>query len=712
MNNRFKSAPYMEKAKELLSKMTLTEKIGQLVLYGSFKHNRLESLKEGKIGSFLNIPDVKTANEVQRIAVEESRLGIPLLIGHDVVHGDRTLFPVPLAGSASFDLEKIEKAEMIAAKEAYYEGINWIYSPMIDIARDPRWGRIAEGAGEDKFYGSKVAAARVRGFQTINPNTGNPYTAACFKHYCGYGLSEAGRDYESCDIGERTLYGEYLPVYKAASDAGSMTCMSSFNTLNGVPVSGSHYYLTELLREKWGFEGAVVSDWESVMELIYHRVTGTDAESASVALKAGCDIDMHSGVYEAHLEELAANDPELIEAIDTSVLRVLCVKIALGLFEDPYREEDNAKYFLTEEHRAVSRDLAENCMVLLKNDESILPIARDGKKWLLTGPLADAKRENMGIWGGRGDPETIVTIKAALEKETGISLEYIKGCAPEVDEDTAGDGKEEFAKALAMAENCDGIIYVCGEPCQWAGEGGGRVDLSLGDLQSEYLEELKKAGKPIVTVLLTARPLAVPNVHELSDAVLLGWQGGVELGNAVKTLLMGDKSPSGRLPVTFPRHTGQIPLYYANLSGGRPRWKYPRRYRDCDSSPLYPFGFGLTYGNVEYSPVTLDKTEIGMDDTVTASVTVKNTSDVAIKEVVQVYFRDIVSSVATPEKLLCGFEKIDLDAKEEKTVSFTFKPEDFAFIGTDLKPTVEPGCFVLFIGGDCTTENYASFDLI
>lgn len=707
-NNRFRTEPYEARAKELLGKMTLSEKVGQLVLFGSMKQLNIDDMKAGKIGALLNVPDVKTANAMQKIAVEETRLGIPLLIGHDVVHGDRTLFPAPLGGSASFDLERIEKAEAVAAEEAYHEGINWIYSPMVDIARDARWGRIAEGAGEDKFYGSKVAAARVRGFQTVNPETGKPYAAACFKHYCGYGLSEAGRDYEACDIGERTLYGEYLPVYKAALDAGSMTCMCSFNTLNGVPVTGSRYYLTELLREKWGFEGALVSDWQSVSELVYHRVAKDEKDCARLAITAGCDIDMHSGVYFRELEKLAEEDEDVMRAVDGAVMRVLCVKIALGLFENPYRDEDNEKYFLTEKNRAASKDLAVNSMVLLKNEDNTLPIKRDGKKWLLTGPFANAKFENMGIWGGRGNPETVVTIKEALEKDGGIDIEYIEGCKFE------GNDRSKMKNAARLAAGCDGIIYVCGEPCQWAGENGGRVDLSLGELQSEYLKLLSSLRKPLVTVVLTARPLAIQNVDTVSKAVLLGWQGGVELGNAVADLLFGDHSPSGRLPITFPRHTGQLPFYYANLSGGRPRWRPDvlSRYKDCETTPLYPFGYGLTYGNVIYSEVTLDRKKISADDTVTASVTVKNDSDVAVKEVVQAYFKDLVSSVATPEKRLCGFEKVELAAGEEKTVSFTFSPEEFSFIGENLAPTVEPGEFSIFIGPDSATENEAVFELV
>ena len=509
--NIFKTAPYMDRAKEILAKMTLEEKIGQTVLYGSMSKLDMDDMRAGKIGALLNVPDVATANAMQRVAVEETRLGIPLLIGHDVVHGDRTLFPVPLASSASFDLERIEAAERVAASEAYREGINWIYSPMVDIARDSRWGRIAEGAGEDKFYGSAVAAARVRGFQSINPETGYPYAAACFKHYCGYGLSEAGRDYESCDIGERTLYGEYLPVYRAALEAGSMTCMSSFNSLNGVPVTGSRYYLTELLREKWGFEGMVVSDWQSISELTYHRVVEDEEGAARLAMSAGCDMDMHSAAYDKFLASVVEKDPGFEKYIDEAVLRVLCTKLALGLFEDPYREEDNAKYFLTPENRAASRDMAENSMVLLKNDKRTLPLDRE-KKYLLTGPLADAKFENMGIWGGRGDPATVLTLKEAFEAE-GISFEYLKGCEAE------GTDRSGMKAAGRLAASCDAIIYVCGEPCQWAGEGGGRVDLSIGALQSDYLRLLSSLRKPLVTVVLSARPLALTNVDEASEII-------------------------------------------------------------------------------------------------------------------------------------------------------------------------------------------------
>ncbi|MBR6651085.1 MAG: glycoside hydrolase family 3 C-terminal domain-containing protein [Clostridia bacterium] len=708
----FSAAPYMDRAKEILSQMTLSEKVGQLVLSGTVRSLDEDMIRNGQIGAYLNVPDVATANRRQRIAVEESRLGIPLLIGHDVVHGDRTLFPIPLATASSWDMERIEKGEYYAAKEAYAEGINWIYSPMIDVTREPRWGRIAEGAGEDKFFGSCVAQARVRGFQTINPDTNYPYTAACFKHYCGYGLSEAGRDYESCDISERTLHGEYLPVYKAALDAGSISCMSSFNSMNGDPVSGSHYYLTELLRDQWGFEGMVVSDWTSIAELVKHRVAKDDKDAARMGILAGNDMDMHAEVYQKYLEELANEDPAIMEAIDTSVLRVLVAKLAIGLFENPYREEDNLKYFLQPETRAAARDIAAHSMVLLKNEDKLLPLNKaEKKKILLTGPFADERHQAIGLWGGRGHVNDIVTLKNALEVEEGVEVVYIKGCDFELDEESTGSA--DFEKAAALAAECDAIIYACGEPVHWAGEHGGRVDIDLPQLQNDYLKVLKATGKPLVSVLYTARPLACTTLDELSDAILLNWHSGVECGNAVCDILFDRVGPSGRLPVTFPRATGQIPIYYASYSNGRPRgFDGINRHRDCPDSPLYCFGYGLTYGSVEYGPVKIENPEIKAGDELKASCTVKNTSDVALEEVVQVYFRDYVSSLATPDKLLCDFEKIALAAGEEKTVYFSIPSERFEMVDRKLNRVLEPGEFRLYICGNADQWNGEDFVVV
>jgi beta-glucosidase len=700
---KFIRKEYEAKAKELLSRMTLEEKAGQLSMYGSFKHERWDDIKAGRVGAMINVPDVATANAIQKVAVEESRMGIPLLIGHDVVHGDRTLFPIPLAGASSWDMDEIRRSESIAASEAYAEGVNWIYSPMIDITREPRWGRIAEGAGEDKTLGSAVAAARVQGFQTINPETGYPYAAACFKHYCGYGLAEAGRDYESCDISERTLYSEYLPVYKAALDAGAMSCMSSFNSLNGVPVSGSRYYLTELLREKWGFEGLVVSDWESILELVNHRVAADRRDSAKIGILAGCDIDMHSGVYQENLMSLAEEYPEVEEAINEAAFRVLCVKLALGLFENPYRAENNESSFLLPESRAASRTLSRKSMVLLKNDSGLLPIKRDGKRYLLTGPMASAQYEVMGIWGGRGKPETVVSLSAALSEDGGVDIVCVPGC------DFESDDRSGFDAALAAAADCDGIIYACGEPCQWAGEAGGRVNIDLPGVQNEYLDALKATGKPVIAVLMTSRPLACSHLAETADALLLAWAGGVEIGHAAADCLFGDYNPSARLPVTFPRATGQIPIYHARLSSGRPLSSNPRRYRDCEATPLFPFGYGLSYSTVEYGDVRLECDTIASNGTLSASVTVTNTSTVDCEEVVQAYFKDVVSSLATPDILLCDFKKVAIPAKASVEVSFSIPAEKFGFLDSKLCRVVEPGEFILYIGHDCTTNNGASF---
>ncbi len=703
--NVFSIAPYEKRAAEILAKMTVAEKVGQTVLYGSMVELDKSEVTAGRVGALLNVPSVKVANEMQRMAVEETRLGIPLLIGHDVVHGDRTMFPSPLATAASWDMNRIEHAEMIAAREAYAEGMNWIYSPMIDITREPRWGRVAEGAGEDKYLGSLVAQARVRGFQTINPDTGYPYTAACFKHYCGYGLSEGGRDYETCDIGERTLHGEYLPVYRAALEAGAMTCMCSFNTLNGIPVTSSHYYLTELLRDKWGFDGFVVSDWSSVSELICHRVAKDKKDSARLAFSAGCDMDMHSAAYDEYLEEIVGECPELQMRLDYAVTRILAVKLALGLFENPYREEDNLSSFLRPDAREASRDMGRRSMVLLKNDNSTLPL-KPGKKYLLVGPLADMKLETLGIWGGRGNRDDVVTLREALLSIDGIEVTYVLGC--EFD----SNNRAGFKDAARAAAGCDEIIFTCGMPCQWAGEDHGRVDMTLPYPQLELLKVLKGTGKPLTSVLMTPVPLCVPELDDASDALLLAWQGGVEFGNAIADVLFGKYNPSGKLPITFPRATGQVPIYYAYLPGGRPRENHNSRYIDCPSYPLYPFGYGLSYSDIEYSGVTLENDKITKDGTLHASVTVTNKSECDCEEVVQVYFRDLVSTIATPEKRLCEFEKVEIPAGGSVTVKFEIPASAFSFTGCDLEPVLESGEFYLYIGGDSDTGNKATFTVI
>ncbi len=699
---KFEAAPYKARVDALMAKMTTLEKIGQLALFGSMKDVNEANLKKGLCGGVLNATGAENARRLQKIAVEETRLGIPLLVGDDVIHGFRTTFPIPLAGAASFDMEKIEESERIAAKEAYAEGVNWIYAPMVDLCREPRWGRIAEGAGEDPYLGGCVAAARVRGLQSTNPDTGYPYAGACFKHFAGYGLSEGGRDYESADISERTLFGEYMKPYEAAIEAGAVSAMSSFNTLGGEPVSGSRHYLTEVLRERFGFEGFVVSDWESVLELIHHRTAASPKDAARIGALAGCDMDMHSNVYIDYLPELVESDADLSAAVEESCRRILTVKFALGLFEHPYHDASGRAEHVSAEHRRAARDLAAASAVLLKNDGT-LPLSKNGR-YLLTGPLATSQHDCLGMWSCRGEGEDVVTVLDGLRETLGDRLSYATGLGM-YDADDAG-----FAEAGALAAGCDAIVYVCGEDRSWTGEAHCKTDISLPLMQTRYLEYLKTLGIPVVTVLLVGRPVACPELHDLSDAVLLSWHAGIETGHAVSDVLFGDVPPSGKLPVTFPRTTGQIPIFYSHLSSGRPR-STRQRYLDCPNAPLYPFGYGLSYGAPEYGAVTFEKDCITADGELVARVTVTNASDTATDEVAQVYFRDDVSSCATPERRLCAFRKFRLGARETVELEFRIPAKAFAFMTPSLCEVVEPGTFTLFIGRDSEPDNSAVFSI-
>lgn len=693
---KFKAETYLPKAKKLLQQMTLLEKIGQLTLFGSLKEMKMNYLRQGLIGGLLNVSGADQVNSLQKIAVEETRLGIPLLIGDDVIHGYRTTFPIPLASAASFDMEKIELAESVAAKEAYACGINWIYAPMVDITREPRWGRVAEGAGEDTYLGCCVAKARVKGLQTLNPKTGLPYAAACPKHFAGYGLAEGGRDYDACDISEHTLFSTYMPPYESAINAGAMSIMSSFNTLNGEPVSGSKRFLTDVLRNKYGFEGMVVSDWESIMELIFHRVAADRKDAARIAVKAGNDMDMHSGVYMEHMQKLVEEEPEILDFIDQSVLRILSVKYALGLFENPYRDAAGESILLNSGFRAIARDVARSSMVLLKNNERLLPLKK-GVKVFLTGPLADSREDMVGMWRCKGNPVDVITVKDALPEAL-----YIKGC------DIEGGRSEEFEKAIKLAADCDVIVYACGEPESWTGEIHCKTDISLPGIQNEYARLLKETGKPLVALLMVGRPVACTELDEISDAILLGWHPGIEAGNAVCDCLFGDYSPAGKLPMTFPRTTGQIPIFYSHLSSGRPYENF-QRYIDSPVTPLYPFGYGLTYSPITYSNLTIENPTLKDGQMLKFRVDVSNTGDMDTEEVVQVYFKDLVSSVATPERKLCDFKKILIKAGSSITLDFSVPSEAFAFLNFNLEKTLEKGEFQLFVGSDSTCDYSANF---
>ncbi len=697
-NYKFSPSNYQKSAQTLLSKMTLQEKIGQLCLYGSLKPKHLDRLKQGLVGGLLNVYGASQVNDLQRIAVEQTRLGIPLIIGDDVIHGFKTIFPIPLASAASFDMEAIERAELTAAREAYACGINWIYAPMVDITRDPRWGRVAEGAGEDPYLGGCVAKARVAGLQSVNPDTGYPYVAACPKHFAGYGLSEGGRDYDSGDISEHTLYSTYLPTYKAAVEAGAMSIMSSFNTLNADPASGSKHLLTDVLRGEMGFEGMVVSDWESIMELIFHRTAKDQKDAARSAILAGNDMDMHSGCYEQYLEELVNEDQSnhIQECIDRSVSRILTVKYALGLFDNPYRSFEGEQIILSDEHRAAARDVAKRSMVLLKNDKNALPISRKTKIFL-TGPLANEAQDMLGMWSCKGNKWDVVTLKSALPNAT-----YLRGC--EIGHDCHCD----FEQATKLAANADVIVYACGEPEWFTGENRNKTDISLPKIQSEYAKHLKSIGKPLISVVMVGRPVAMVELDSYSDAVLLAWHSGVEAGNAICDCLFGDYAPSGRLPITFPRSTGQIPTYYSRLSSGRPYNDFPR-YLDCDVTPLYPFGYGLTYSPIHYSDFTIKNPILSDGETLNLTVNLTNKGSIDTEEVVQLYFKDVVSSVATPERKLCAFKKVMVRSGQTVAVEFEVESSAFTFLDKSHTPTLEAGEFNLYIGSDSNCEYCQTF---
>lgn len=709
-----------EKVESLIKEMTLEEKIGQLTLFTSdwdvtgptIRGNYVDDIKSGKVGSIFNAYTVEYTEKLQKIAVEETRLGIPLLFGYDVIHGHRTIFPVPLAESCSWDLEAIENSARIAAIEASAEGLHWTFAPMMDIARDPRWGRICEGAGEDPYLGTLIAIARVNGFQGEDLSAVDTILA-CAKHFVAYGAAQAGRDYNTTDLSERELWNTYLPPFKGAVDAGVATFMSAFNDLNGIPCTGNKYILTDILKDKWGFYGFVVSDYTSVNEMIPHGIVADEKEAGELAFNAGLDMDMQGAVYYNYMTELLDEGKISIEQIDESVKRILEMKYRLGLFQDPYRycdlkrqEEELMKPEFLEEARSVAR----KSIVLLKNENQILPIEKDIKTIALIGPLADDKKNLIGSWSAAGNWEKAVSVMEGIKEKVspGTEILYAKGCEIE-GEDTSG-----FAEAIEIAEKADVIVAVVGEGAYMSGEAASRSCLDLPGVQKELLMELKKTGKPVVMVLMNGRPLTICWEDENMDAILETWFLGTEAGPAIADVLFGDYNPSGKLTVTFPKSVGQIPIYYNMKNTGRPMDpdnKYTSKYLDIENSPLYPFGYGLSYTTFEYSPVSLDKKEIGLNDTLSVTVTVKNTGTYDGEETVQLYVRDLVGSITRPVKELKGFKKIFIPAGEEKTVTFELSAKDLAFYGKDLTFGAEKGDFKVFVGTNSEEVKEESFTL-
>ena len=698
-----------EKIELLLSKMTTEEKVGQMVQRGSSKAENIakdkENIKAGRIGSLLNTGDAKDVNAYQKIAVEESRLGIPLIIGHDVIHGFLTTFPIPLAQACSWDLDLIEDSEAIAAKEAATAGIRWTFSPMVDIARDARWGRVAEGAGEDAYLCSQIAKSRVRGFQRLNED-GYPTVAACVKHFAGYGAAEGGRDYSSAEISERTMRETYLPPFKAAVDEGCLTLMAAFHDVSGVPCSGSKFLLTDVLVNEWGFDGFVISDWGSVNELESHGIAANRSEAGKLAAEAGVHMDMHENTYQENLKDLFEAGLLSQECIDNAVRRVLRVKFELGLFEKPYTDEALAeKVNLCNEHKECALELARKSVVLLKNENKTLPLSDDIKKIGVIGPMSDSGNAMIGCWQSWGKEESIVTILQGIKQKVSedVSIEYARGC------EFYDESVQDFSEAIKVAQNSDIIIMSLGEGAGYSGENRNRMNLGLPGQQQNLLEEIHKTGKPIVLVVAAGRPLSISWAKEHVQAIVYAWHLGNQAGNAIADILYGDFNPSGKLAITIPRSVGQSPIFYSKKNFGKPSIV---GYLDGEATPLYPFGFGLSYTTFEYSSLKLNAPSLKMGGELEVAVTIRNTGDVAGEEVVQLYIRDLVASVARPLKELKGFEKVYIEAKAQKEIKFSIKSEELGFYGLDNLYTVEAGDFKLWVGPNSDEGLEADFKLL
>jgi beta-glucosidase len=721
---------------ELLERMTLEEKVGQMNQYASFfdltgppplgrsERERYEQIGGGLVGSMLNVVGAEATRRVQELAVETSRLGIPLLFGYDVIHGYRTIFPVPLGEAASWDLEAIEASARVAATEAAAAGVHWTFAPMVDIARDARWGRIMEGAGEDPYLGSAIAAARVRGFQGTDLSALDTI-AACAKHYAAYGFAEGGRDYNTVDISEHTLRNVVLRPFHAAEEAGVATFMNSFNEIGGVPSTASAHLQREILKGEWGFEGFVVSDWGSIGELRAHGVAGDLREAAHLAVEAGSDMDMMSNAYVPHLVGLVRSGEVEEALVDEAVRRILRVKFRLGLFDDPYRYCDPAReqrVLSSEAHRATARDVARKSVVLLKNEGGLLPLRKHGGTIAVIGPLAADKNAPLGSWRAQGGVDAAVSvlegIRAAVGRDTHvIHAEGAKlivgtrdfGSAPEF----AEDDRSGFPAALEAARQADVVVMALGEGAFQTGEARSQADIGLKGLQDELLRAVCEANPNVVVVLMAGRPLAIPWMAENVPAIVNAWLLGSEAGHAIADVLFGDHNPSGKLPAVFPRAVGQLPLYYAHKNTGRPPTEdvFTSRYIDMANEPLYPFGFGLSYTTFEISAPRLSATSMTADGTLEVTTTVKNTGERPGAEVVQLYVRDLVGSLTRPVKELKGFERVTLAPGESRDVSFTLSAEDLAFYTAAGRWEAEPGDFQVFVGSSSRDVKDARFTL-
>ncbi len=725
----------------LLNKMTLEEKIGQLnlltpgggVATGEVVSKDVESkIKNGQVGGLFGVAGPDKVRIAQEIAVKESRLGIPLLIGSDVIHGYKTTYPIPLGLSASWDMDLVQQAAQLAAKEATADGINWNFSPMVDIARDPRWGRISEGAGEDPYLGSKIAEAMVKGYQGDDLAAAHTMLA-CVKHFALYGAAEAGRDYHTVDMSKIKMFNQYLPPYEAAIKAGAASVMSSFNDVDGVPASGNKWLLTDLLRDRWGFEGFVVSDYTSVNEMIAHGLGDLQAVSA-LALKAGLDMDMVGEGFLTTLKK-SLDEGKVTEAdITNACRRVLEAKYISGLFDDPYRYLDSKRPkrdILTAENRTLSRKLATHSFVLLKNYNDVLPLKKTGKI-ALVGPLADSRENMLGTWAPTGDFNLAVTILEGFKNvASSATIQYAKGANISDDADFAKNvnalgerividerSPETMVKeAVELAKSSDVVVAVVGEATEMSGESSSRTDISIPESQKKLIRALVATGKPVALVLMSGRPLTIPEEFDMPVSILQVWHPGVEAGNAIADVVFGDYNPSGKLTATWPVNVGQIPVYHSAKVTGRPSpdsgefQKFRSNYLDAPNTPLLPFGYGLSYTTFEYSNLTLSKKEIGQGESVSVTVTVKNTGNYDGEEVVQLYLRDVIRSITPPKRQLKGFKKIMLKKGESKEVTLTLSPDDLKFFNAQLEFVAEPGKFEIFVGTNSDAELKDSFTL-
>ena len=705
-----------KKIDALMDKMTIEEKVGQMNQYNGFwdvtgpapvggtAEQKYENIKKGLVGSMLTVRGVKEVKAVQKIAVEQTRLGIPLIIGFDVIHGYKTLSPIPLAEAASWDLAAIEKSAEAAASEAAASGINWTFGPMMDISRDARWGRVMEGAGEDPYLASKIAVARVKGFQGDNSFKSPLRIAASAKHFAGYGFVVAGLEYNVAEIGNNTLYNQVLPPFKAAVDTGLRTLMTSFNTINGIPASGDKYLLRETLKNKWGFSGFVISDWASIREMIPWGYTKDEKAAAISAVEAGTDMDMEGGIYVPHLIELLKQGKVDQKYVDDAVRRILRVKYELGLFDNPYRflDEKREKEIIGSKanHEAVL-DMAKKSIVLLKNENQLLPLKKSGQKILLLGSLASSKNSPLGSWRIASDNNTAISVLEGLKNYNGNRLNFFEGPKLITEEPTFltevnynTTDKSGLEEAKQAAKSADIIVMVLGEHSFSTGEARSRTDINLPGLQEEFLKEIYKINHNIVLILNNGRPMSINWASENIPAIVEAWHLGTESGNAVAQILYGDYNPSGKLPMTFPRNAGQIPIYYNNYATGRYVDKdnnvFWSHYSDVDKTPLYPFGFGLSYTTFEYSDFKINEKSFSKEESIHVSVTLKNTGKYEGKEVVQLYIQDEFASVARPIKELKAFELVNLKPGESKKITFPITEKELGFYNNQGDFVVEP----------------------